>query len=226
MNPHIEQKPDASSGAEGERSDARARALARRRRFLTGGLSAVPAIVTLANKPALAKNFCTVSAKMSGNASRPMRGPCGSSPGCWKNHALKNNASSWTSTGLSPHGLLTSLFPMFKTHPWKCFPSDATLLQALEMSCVIRAKVDGSWVDPKFPKAFTAQIVAGVLNARFFGTFYPIGEDAIKQSVLNALTSYGSKLDSDDLKKIKNKISSLTDTLAGYNNVNDECIVL
>lgn len=225
MNPHIEQKPDALSEAEGERADARARALARRRRFLTGGLSAVPAIVTLANKPALAKNFCTVSAKLSGNASRPIKGPCGSSPGCWKNHALKNNASSWTSTGLSPHGLLTSLFPILKTDPWKCYPSDATLLQALDKSCVIRAKVNGSWVDPKFPKAFTAQIVAGVLNARFFGIAYPMSEDAIKANVINAL-SFHSSLTTNKLKNCKDKVSTLTDTLGGYNNVNDECIVL
>lgn len=225
MNPHIEQKPDALSEAEAERSDAQARALARRRRFLTGGLSAVPAIVTLANKPALAKNFCTISAKLSGNASRPMRGPCGSSPGCWKNHALRNNASSWTSTGLSPHGLLTSLFPILKTNPWRCVPSDATLLQALDKSCVIQAKVNGSWVDPKFPKAFTAQIVAGVLNARFFGIAYPMSEEAIKASVINAL-SFSSSLNDSKLKNCKDKVSTLTDTLGGYNNVNDECIVL
>lgn len=225
MNPHIQQKPDATSEAKGERSDARARALARRRRFLTGGLSAVPAIVTLANKPALATNFCTISAKLSGNASRPITGPCGSSPGCWKNHALSNNASSWTSTGLSPYGLFTDLFPLLKTEPWKCIPTDATLLQALDKTPVIKVKISGSWVNHKFPEAFTAQIVAGVLNARFFGVAYPMSEDAIKTSVLNAL-SFESPLTTHKVNDIKGKVSVLTDLLAGYNNVNDECLVV
>src|SRR5690349_17632512 len=107
MESHIQQKSDTTASADGSKRapSARDQILERRRRFLTGGLATVPiAITTLANRPALAGDqLCTVSARMSGNLSRPVRGPCGSSPGCWRNHALSHDAASWQVTKLSPY---------------------------------------------------------------------------------------------------------------------------
>jgi hypothetical protein len=238
MESHIQQEPEmtASEGGTDRANAARDRALERRRRFLTGGLAAVPvAITTLANRPALAtNNFCTISAVMSGNASRAITGPCGSSPGCWKNHALSNNASSWTAAGFSPHDLFTTVFPMLKTAPWKCYPSDATMLQALNGEVTVKVTLtDGSKtvVLSSFASAFPLQICAGVLNAGFFGTpSYPLTVQGVKLAVISAITanptSGSGACSSSNQGKIKTAISTLTNQLGGYNNVTTDCPVV
>jgi hypothetical protein len=237
MDSHIQRKPDmAASESATDRADAaRDRVLERRRRFLTGGFTAVPVVITtLANKPALAANFCTVSAALSGNASRPITGPCGSSPGCWKNHALSNNASSWTAAGFSPNDLFTTVFPMLNIAPWKCVPNDATMLQALSGEVVIKVKLtDGSkqeWLS-NFNSGFPLQICAGVLNAGFFGTpAYPLSVQQIKYKIIAVITAFptsGSGATSNSNQaNIKNAISALTSELDGYNNMTPECPVV
>jgi len=219
----------ASEGATDRANTARDRVLERRRRFLTGGLTAVPVVITtLANRPALGANVCTVSAQMSGNLSRPITGACGSSPGCWRNHALSNNASSWKLTKLSPYDPFTGLFPIFKTLPWKAVATDATLVQALDPSLknpVVNVQISGNWVASGFPAAFPAQIVAAVLNARFYGITYPLGENEITLEVLSAL-AFTPPMTDNKLKDIKTRVSNLTNRLGGYNNVETICPVV
>lgn len=237
MKSHIQQKPDttASEGGSDRTHSARDRIRERRRRFLTGGLATVPvAITTLANRPALAGGYCTVSAVLSGNLSRQITEPCGVSPGCWKNHALENNASSWTVAGFSPSQAFTSVFPMLNTPPWSCNPANATLLDGLNGGIVISVKLtDGSKAVTlsNFASGFTLQIVAAVLNAGFFGTpKYPLSVQDVQYAVIHAITKYptdGSGATSNgNQSNIKTQISKLTDKLNGYNTVTPECPVV
>lgn len=234
MDSHIHLKPETAS--EGDPTNAaRDRALERRRRFLTGGLSAVPVVITtLANKPALAANFCTVSAVLSGNASRPMTNPCGVSPGCWKNHALENNASSWTVAGFSPNDPFTSVFPMLNTPPWSCYPASATMLDALNGGVTIAVTLtDGANTVTlnNFAAGFPLQICAAVLNAGFFGTpAYPMSVQQVKNAIITTITanktSGSGACSNGNQGKIKTAISNLTSQLNGYNTVTPECPVV
>jgi hypothetical protein len=232
MESHIQQKPDTTaseSGSEQARSAAQDRIIERRRRFLTGGLATLPVVITtLANRPALAgDNLCTVSARMSGNLSRPVRGPCGSSPGCWRNHALSNGAASWQVTGLSPYDPFTGLFPIFKTLPWRASPTDTTLVNALDPSAkvpAIKVKISGSWVASGFPAAFPAQLVAGVLNARYYGVLYPYSESQINALLSNAL-SFTPPMTTSQLGTIKDRVTNLTNQLDIYHKVEAFCPV-
>jgi hypothetical protein len=239
MDSHIQQKPDTtvSEGGAQRAKAARDRVLERRRRFLTGGLSAVPVVITtLANRPALAANFCTVSAVLSGNASRAITGPCGSSPGCWKNHALSNNASSWTAAGFSPGQSFTSVFPQLNSAPWKCYPSNATMLDAISGGVIIKVKLRATddpnysvWLD-NLAAGFPLQICAGVLNAGFFGTpAYPYTVQGIKTLVTNITTlpTTGKKGNLNSVaSNIKNAVSALTSDLNSKNTVTDDCPVV
>ncbi len=76
-----------------------------RRKFSKTGLIAVPVIMTLASRPALAdKNFCTISGWGSVHASgRPANQYCdGRSPGYWKTYWSSTTAQDWDRTGFNP----------------------------------------------------------------------------------------------------------------------------
>jgi hypothetical protein len=186
-------------------------ALARRRRFLLGGLGSVPLIVTLANRPALAtgSQTCSISAALSGNMSRPMDNVCGDSPGCWKNHALSNNGAAWTRTGLSPNTPFASVFPMLNSNPdpydtnpsnppanqrWSVKPASGTMLQALNGTLIIEVELTdtsgkrrvSAEVDLLVTNAFQRHCAAAILNARYYG--YP-SFPLTPQQVLDKVTA-------------------------------------
>jgi len=236
MKTHLEPNGARPAQDEHHAKSTRERVVERRRRFLLGGLSAVPTIVTLANRPALATGgrVCTVSAALSGNASRPLTGRCGSSPGCWKNHALRNNASSWTYAGFSPNQLFISVFPMLNTAPWSVSPSNATMLQALNGQVTIKVRLtDGSKTATisNFSSGFPLQICAAILNAGFFGTpAYPLTVQGVKNEIIAALasckTSGSGATSSSNQSTIRNKISALTAKFDSYIVQDTECPVL
>jgi hypothetical protein len=234
MDSHLERKapgvaPDAPKT---DSAEARERALARRRRFLMAGLSSAPLIATLANRSALATTTraCTISAWHSANASRPVTGRCGVSPGCWGQHALTNNAAAWTAAGFSPSQLFTSVFPMLKTSPWSVYPSNVTMLSAIKGGAIIKLKlVDGSktvTID-NFAAAFPLQICAAVLNAGYFGTpAYPLTIQQVKDRIIaiTSKTTTGDGATSQTTQSaFKNAISSLTSELDAYNNLSNDC---
>jgi hypothetical protein len=236
MKPHIERPIPGSDPGHPPAKSRADRIRERRRRFLLGGVSSF-SVVTLASKPVLAtgQRVCSISAKLSANASRPLQGPCGNTPGCWKNHALSNDASSWTAAGHSPSQPFKSVFTMFDptsgTNPynaWSCSPSNATLLDALNGSVSIRLKVtDSTTPVGGFSTTFPAHAVAALLNAKFFGTpAYPLSAQGVMNAILGAMTLHTPYT----LKKvpaIRTAIENVKNTFDDYNNSGaQECPVV
>jgi hypothetical protein len=223
MDSHIQQKPDTTvteSGAQPAKA-ARDRVLERRRRFLTGGLTAVPVVITtLANRPALAgMNACTPSAMMSGNASRPVSGPCGCRPDWWKADCDKDHAKSWRSprVQIEPDCPISAHCSSIGGNgAWSVWPSGCTMYTAVCGTARLKVKLTNGWSTKTYTmnSGFLPQVCAGILNARAYGTLYPVGEQWIKNQVAAIALMQTTQSNYD---RIKTAIDTLTVQLSGYN---------
>jgi hypothetical protein len=226
MESHIQQEPEMTASESGtDRANAaRDRALERRRRFLTGGLAAVPvAITTLANRPALAHmNACTPSAALSGNASRPVSGPCGCRPDWWKSDCDSNRAKSWRSqrVQVEPDCALSVHTPTLcgSDGAWSVWPQSCDMYTAICGTAKLKVTLTQGRDSQTYTlnANFLPQVCTGILNARAFGTLYPVGEQWIKNQVV-AITLLQTTKSDYYYNKIKTAVDNLTTTLSGYN---------
>jgi len=95
--PSSDQKSSASDNAS---SSAKEKGVHASRRKLITGLAATPVIMTLASRPALARNFCSISGWGSVHPSgRPDDQLCnGRSPGFWRTYWSGPSESAWKQT--------------------------------------------------------------------------------------------------------------------------------
>ncbi len=99
--PSSDQKSSASDNAS---SSAKEKGVHASRRKLITGLAATPVIMTLASRPALARNFCSISGWGSVHPSgRPEGHTCeGRSPGYWKTYWSSTTPDDWGKGGFNP----------------------------------------------------------------------------------------------------------------------------
>jgi len=149
---------------------------ARRRRILSGGAAAVPAAITLFNRPALASVGCTLSTVGSGAPSiiAQMEALCASPPNSWI-----NNQQYWSGSparaGVLPSSPLKDLFSGFRSGI--SIPADVSVISALSGTGNGKLTVTfevGTGTETKTGTADVigtaiAELAAAGLNAAYFG---------------------------------------------------------
>jgi hypothetical protein len=137
--PSSDQKSGASDSAS---SSVKEKGVHASRRKLITGLAATPVIMTLASRPALARNFCSISGWGSVHPSgRPEGQIClGRSPGFWGTYWSGPSAGAWAESGFNqgPTNLLTS---STKSDDYS-IPTLLELSQAVTDGIVTQAEVD------------------------------------------------------------------------------------
>jgi hypothetical protein len=178
--PVLSDKPSSSSNA-----------LARRRKFLAGGLATSSFVATLASRPALADTVCTISGFHSLNPSKADEAflKCGDSPGCWKGQNLNIWASSFkkrdgTFTIYQQSTIIGSVTglnsnPGGLANPIWTNATSVTLLDMINHSTQLTLQFAGtSTVINPLSNGQEADLAAALLNQTFFGTD-AVGFDAL-----------------------------------------------
>jgi hypothetical protein len=200
-----DRSPPTATGSAG--TPPATRSATSRRMLLRGG---VPAVMTLASRPALAAGpACTVSAVLSANLSNAVEQGlnCGVSPGCWYNLAYKDGK--WQTTGFDPNQSFASVFgPVSGGSPWTI--GTGSLHDALKGSVSITCKVpkgQGFETVTVNGNGFTAQSVGAVLNAGAFNKYnhYPLN---VQQVVAEVQGLWNTK------PKSKGEVQSLAGAIA------------
>lgn len=227
-----------------EAAPARSDRQALRRQLLLGGIATTGMLVTLANRPALAwnkggdaNNNCTLSALGSVNPSHPTAGPCGDSPGCWKN----KNCDVWSPSSYFKNQPvlynwntpLSSVCPNLRNGVFTVSGPDKLLnyLTSGYQGCAATTiTVDLSGCGRKKSNTLTlwsygqsCNVVAAILNDYFYGTLYhPSSCINYVNSVLGNIITYATNgtCDSND---IINAVSTCDGYLTSWNQQGEIC---
>ena len=226
MNPHLEPqaatdqtRPMTSSATRDVDEQALARKLERRRKVLIGGVVA-SGLLTIGNRPALANGgACTVSAVASANPSHTQSGPCGNSPGCWKNHDFALWADGATFMNVSvpyTHStVLSNLFSILTQSTGNVkFSIDVSAQLGQEIDASNHCQVNIYYADNSehtlLDSGQLTQLVAGLLNSFFFGNSYTVA------NVKTIINNYFTTVYND---AVTNTSSSLADITTQTNNL-------
>lgn len=208
MSDHESQAPVSAESGAAPASARRDTAVERRRKFLVAGLGSVPAIVTLANRPALATGqACTASIQLSATHSIALQGPCGDAPTRWVANSSGSFSSAWKSP-YTPSSLFLSIFTGWnsvsnpKASCVHVTNGSLNLVEALKGNLKLRVVLSGTGAgggnyDSGNGPEFLKQCVATVLNAKLYGSLFPAGMSdtqliSLVASVVNGLVVTGS----------------------------------
>ncbi len=205
------QEPNTPAG--GKSPEVRPQVDEQRRRLTKGGLAAPIVMGTLLSRPVLgaAPYHCTISGQISGNISpRPGAGEncktLGRSPGYWKNHQTWPTPFAWgaPAQGECPGQNTTgTLFNGFTINgatlelAFKCKdgavldPMDTNFDTVTSAATMLQVLQVGGGSNDTGIKALGRATVASLLNARQFGTDYPLTPERVIQ-MFNAVYKGGT----------------------------------
>ena len=226
--PNTDETPtSAGQAVAGEELGARARA--RRRLLVGGGIIAAPTIITLKSRPVLAWGSyttpkCSAGTFLSKNPSHPHDKQCGDSHYCWKDkHKYKwdEYCNYKYSHGKHVGQCFSNMDTKCKFKKGTTWVSSYTMWECITNTGHIYCKTvkNGSTDDTICPDKFEREIITACLNGAFYGDDYCSGGDYSVKSYVNSCITTACSVPSSYTRQdwVNLKLGECADQLAVLN---------